>query len=820
MTIIPRGLRVPLRGLLHTPWFTTLAILTLGIGIGANVAIFSVVYGVLLRPLSLPEPDRIVAVWHTFPGIDSKKVRLSDAAYRFYQERNRSLEAMGIYINDEVNLTGGPEPERVVICGVTAPVFTVLRVPPALGRALVKEDERPGAEPVTVISYALWQRLFGGSPTAIGKILRVDGTARRVVGVMPERFAFPRVETSLWLPITIDPGNLIPGNYSYTGIGRLRPGVTEESAARELSALAQQLPEAVGEPFTRASLDTWKLRVLVRDLLEDRVGDVARTLWILLGSAGLILLIACANVANLLLVRAEGRRREMAVRVALGASRGEVARLFLTESMLLALVGGLVGLGLAGAGIRLLLRLRPPGIPRLDEVSLNSAVLVFTLLVVLLAGSLAGAIAVLRSIRPELVPSLKEGGKGGTGSRASHRARQTLATVQVSLALVLLVGAALLIKSFWQLQAVNPGLQPRGVLTLSLTLPRTEYPDAQAIARFVRNLEEKVQAVPGVRAAGMISQLPLGGGSSNSSYKIEDQPSLAEGVLPSLNNQFVSPSYFETLGIPILEGTTLPRIDPAQRQDEVVISQSVAERFWPGKSALGKRLTPEEPREGEWYTVVGVVGDVREAGLQDEPTQVVYYGWRRLANLEGKDHWVPPGGVLVVRTDGDPASLAKPVRDAIHAVDPNLPVAYVRTMEEVMERSTARAAFTMLLLGIAATIALLLGGIGVYAVVAYIVSQRTREIGVRMAMGAGRADITRLVLQDGLLLAFAGVGIGLLAAFLLARFLGALLYNVSPSDPTIFAGVPLFLALVILFASWFPARRAAAVEPSEAIRSE
>ena len=820
MIAIPQFLRTSWRGLLHKPGYTLLAVLTLGVGIGATVAIFSVVYSVLLRPLSLSRPEQIVSVWHTLPGVGSEKARLSDSVYLFYSERNRSLQALGIYLNDAANLTGGPEPERVTICMATASVFAVLGVPPALGRTFVKEDEKPGAEPVTLISDDLWHRIFRADPAAIGELLRIDGVPRRVVGVMPKKFAFPRSQTAVWIPITIDSAHLTPDNFNYFGIGRLLPGVTRERAAEDLSVLAQQLPDAIGGPFTHSSLETWKLRVLVRDLLEDRVGDVTRMLWTLLVSAGLILLIACANVANLTLVRADGRQQEVAVRVALGASRGEVARVFLAESVLLALGGGIVGLALAGLGVRFLVQLRPPGIPRLEEVGIGGVVLLFTLLVTFLAGLLAGALAALRAVRLKLVPTLKEGGRSGIGGRAAHRSRRFLAALQIALALVLLVGATLMIKSFRSLQAVNPGLSPDGVLTVLLTLPRAEYPDSRAVARFVRDLQERVQAIPGVRSAAVVSQLPLSGGSSDSGYSIEDHPMVPDAALPSLNNQFVSPRYFETLKIPLVAGTSFTRIDPDRRQSEVVISRSVAERFWPGEKPLGKRLTPETPREGEWYTVVGVVGNVREGGLQKEPTQVVYFGWRRLAKPEGEEHWVPPGGTLVVRTSGDSATLAKPIRDAIHSVDPALPVVDMRTMQEVMARSTIRVAFTMSLLGIAAVIALLLGGVGVYGVIAYIVSQRRREIGVRMAMGARRSDIARLVLWDGLVLAFIGVGLGLLAAVFLGRFIGVLLYKVSPTDPVTLGGVSVFLALMALFASWFPAQRAATVEPSEAIRNE
>lgn len=808
----------PFRSLLRTPGFALLAVVTLALGIGANAAIFSVVHGVLLRPLPLPEPDRLAAIWGGSRVDPEEQTYVSDAAYLVLREQNRTLEEMGIYWTGSVNLTGGEEPERAGACGATASVLGALGAAPALGRPLVEADEQPGADPVVVISHEMWHRALGGTPDVVGRVLRIDSVARRVVGVMPPGFAFPRPDTAVWMPMTIDRAALRPQDFNYRAVGRLRPGVTAEEAARDLTGLIARFPEEIGPPYTPEILAKFQPIALVWDLRQEMIGDVARTLWILLGSAGLILLIACANVANLFLVRAEGRRREVAVRVTLGASRGSVARLFLAESGLLALAGGVLGLALAAAGVRLLLALRPPGIPRLDEIDIGGPVVAFTLLVALLAGLLAGGMAVLRSARPDLVPALKEGARGSTGGGSAHRARRILAASQIAVALVLLVGAGLMIKSFRRLQEVDPGFRPEGLLTLRLSLPRAEYPDAQAVAGFIRTLQERVGAVPGVRSAALVSHLPLDGGTSSSSYAIEGRL-LEDTERIQLGNRFASPGTFATLGIPVIQGTEFERIDPLRRQGEVVVSRSVAERLWPGQSPLGKRLTPEGVREDEWYTIVGAVGDVHEEGLHAEPQPVVYFGWRRLASPE-EEHWVPRGASLVVRTEGDPAALTKPVREAIRAVDPALPVDRVRTMEEVVARSTARASFTLLLLGVAAILALLLGGVGIYGVIAYIVSLRTQEIGVRMALGARRADISLMVLRDGLVLALAGVGVGLAAALAFTRPMATLLFEVSPTDPATFATVPLFLALVTLLASWLPAQRAASVAPSEALRSE
>jgi putative ABC transport system permease protein len=822
MPAILNALRSIFRGFRRRPGFVGLTVLTLGLGIGANAAIFSVVNAVLIRPLPYVEPDRIVAVWHTAPGIQMPQFEQSDATYVLYRKYNRVLEDLAIYWDGAVTLTGGQEPARLRASGATASMFHVLRVPPAVGRTLQEGDEKPGAEPVVVLSHALWRQRFGGARGVIGRLLPIDGVPRRVVGVMPAAFHFPEPETELWIPMTIDPANLQAGNFNYDAIGRLRPGVTPERAARELSNLVLRIPEEIpGSQISAGMIQSARLAVLVHPLRDDVVGDVQRILWVLLGSVGVILIIACANVANLFLVRAEGRQREVAVRTALGGTRRDIARLFLSESVVLALLGGALGLALAAAGVRLLVALRPEGIPRLDEIGVDGAVLAFTVGLSILSGLLFGLFAVLRYGGPELVAALKEGGRGGTVGRERHRARNALVVVQVALALVLLVCAGLMTKSFWRLRNVNPGIDPRGVLTIGLSLPETEYRDAPARALFVRSLVEKVRALPGVTAAGTINMLPLSGGGSTSGYSFADLPLPPDAVPPILGTRYASPEYFQALGIPLLEGRLFQPLDPARRSDDVIVSQALARRFWPGKSALGKRLVQGLKNTQSWHTIVGVVGSVREDGLEKDPKESVYYPMLR--TLDSDD--VPADGApsdftLVVRGRVDPSALAAPVRGAIRALDPNLPVARVRSMQEVVSRSMARTSFTMLLLAIAAAVALLLGSIGIYGVIAYIVSQRTREIGVRMALGARREDVSRMVLRQGLFLSIAGVVCGLAAALGATRLLRALLFEVSPLDPTIFAAVPLLLAAVALLASWLPARRAASIEPLEAIRYE
>jgi putative ABC transport system permease protein len=489
------------------------------------------------------------------------------------------------------------------------------------------------------------------------------------------------------------------------------------------------------------------------------------------------------------------------------------------ESLALSLIGGLLGLGLAAAGVRLLVSLRPEGIPRLEEIGVDGAVLAFTFLLSLLAGLLCGGFAALRYGAPELVPALKEGGRGGTAGRGRHRARNVLVVVQMALALVLLVGSALMVKSFWRLRSVDPGFDSEGVLTVRLDLPEAEYKDAFANARFVQQLLEKVRALPEVVSAGTVTNLPLGGSDSNSGYSFEDFPLPPDQVPPILGTRFASPGYFEALGIPVIEGRVFERIDPAKRSDEVVVSEALARRFWPNQSPLGKRLTQGLPDEKVWHTIVGVVGSVRDRGLHEKPMESVYFPVLRLG-MTGEGDWVPRSFTLVIKGRIAPASLAGPVRRTIGSLDPNLPLTRVYAMEEVVKRSMARTSFTMLLLVIAASVALLLGSVGIYGVISYVVSQRTREIGVRMALGAARGDISRMVLREGAVVTLVGIGIGLAAALALTRLMLALLFDVSPTDPVTFAVVPVMLAAVALLASWMPARRAAAVEPLEAIQYE
>jgi putative ABC transport system permease protein len=823
MPQIPASIRLVSRTCRREPGFLLIGALTLALGIGATVAIFTVVNSVLLQPLSYPEPERIVTVQHTAPGMGMDRFDLSDGTYLIYRQRNRSLEDLGIYRQGSATVTGGQEPERVAITRATASLFRVLRVPPARGRALLQADEQPGAEPVVVISDALWHRRFGGGSMAIGSILPVDGLSLRVVGIMPARFQFPAADVQLWLPLTFDARSLKAGDFRFTGLARLKVGSSQEQAASDLSSLVSQVTELPNSPISRQTLTKGRFAVVVRPLRDTLVGNVARILWLLLGSCGLILLIACANVANLFMLRIEKRRQEMAVRAALGASRGALTQLFLTETIMLALLAGLLGVALAWAGVRLLVMLRPDGLPRLEEIGVNWTVLAFAALVSLLSGLLIGLFGAARSDRHDLVEVLKDGSRGGSAGPERSRTRRALVVAQIALALILLTGAGLMVKSFWLLRQVDPGFDPHGVMSGWLDLPAARYQGPDAVSRFVAQLLERIEAIPGVQSAGTTSLLPLAGRASDAAHMIEEFP-LAPGALPPLlGSRWVSSGYFQALHIPVLMGRVF-RQDLAHKGGEAVVSSALAERFWPGRSPLGKRLSPRLSDPPQWYTIIGVVGSTREAGVDRDPVAAAYYPLQSPPEppgaARGPDTAVPRSFALLVRGTGDRLSLIRAVRAAVWSLDPNLPLSRVQSMESVVEGSTVRTTFTMLLMAISAAVALLLGGVGIYGVLSYTVSQRTREIGVRMALGAREQDVTRLVLGEGLTLALAGIVIGLCGADVMTGLMAALLFHVSPTDVATFGTVAVVVTGVAFAACYLPAIRAAAVQPMEAMRYE
>jgi predicted permease len=805
-----------LRRLLHVPAFTAVCVLTLAVGIAAATAIFSIVDGVLLTPLPYPESERLVGLWHSAPQLGFDKLSQSSGTYVLYRERSRSFEDIALYRSTQVNVTGDGAPERLYASQVTPSLFPVLRVKTGLGRAFVAEEGRPGAAPVVLLSDPLWRRRFGADPKAVGRQIRINGVPRVIVGVMPSGFEFPRPETELWLPLEIDPAQASLGDFGPSGVARLRPGTTPAAAQDDLERLLTELAQPSSGDPAAAEMIRSGFHARVLPLREDVVGDIGRALWILLGAVGFILLIACANVSNLLIVRGEGRRRETAIHTALGASPRQLIGSVLLESLLLAAAAGVLGLLLAMAGLRLLLKLEPAGLPRIEEIGIDGRVLLFTVTAAVLSSLLAGLFPALRSLlRESLALELKTGGTRTTSGHAQRRMRKFLVGLQVGLALVLLTGSGLMLRSFLRLYQLDPGFATEDVLTFQLSLPEQDFPDDSAAAGFLDRVVERLAALPGVQSAGVASTLPLSGSAQATGHLIEDVPVHPETPEPVLWYGYASEGYFEALGIPLLAGRTLTHADQEHRTGAVVINQATARHFWPRGDALGKRLRPgaAEGESDPWYTVVGIVGDVRNRDVVTAPDEMAYYP------LLGKsaNAWTVRQAHVVLRTRVAPESLTSEVRSAVWSVDPNVPVSGVRTMEQLFRRSQARMIYSVLMFVLATTVALVLAAVGIYSFVSYVVSQRTAEVGVRMALGARARDIRWLILRESLAIALAGVLAGVLGSVALTRWLGSLLFEISPLDPLTFVMMPLLLLAMVLLSSALPAERAARVNPLKAL---
>lgn len=813
MESLARQLRHAVRKLSRSPLFTVVAIASLAVGIGANTAIFTVVDAVLLEPLPYPDSDRLVWVNFTAPGLGYDEIPFSDGAYVHILEGQHSFEGLELWSETRMSLTSDGPPERLAAARVTPGTFSLLRVHPELGRGFVPEEGRPGAEPSVVLSYGLWNRRFGADPDILDETVRIDGEPRRVVGVAPRRFAYPSAEIDVWVPLVVDEAALSPGAFSFPGIGRLRAGVSMESAEADVQAQVETFSERFPEELPASLLEQARWATRVRPFKERIVGDVRTALWVVLATVTFVLLIVCANVANLFLARTESRTHELAVRTAMGAGRGDLAGGFLSESALLAVAGGALGLPLALLGLRGLVSQAPAAIPRMHEVGLDARVLLFTAVVSVAAGLFFGGFPIFRYRAADLVAGLKEGARAGTEGRERRLARNSLVVLQVALAMSLLVGSGLMIRSFRALRAVEPGFDARGVLTFGLALPEREYRGAAEIARFWRQLADRLRELPGVAAVGAVNHLPLGGGIANGSLYIEDHP-VPEGDIPPLSeHKFVTPGYFEAMRIPLLAGRTLEVDDGADVFRAAVVNRSFEEHWWPDGSALGKRVRLRE--DEDWYEIVGVVGDVRFRSLESPPEDAVY-----LPILSGssEDPYSPGGMSFAVRSDADPEAFMGVVRREVWALDPNLPIADQRTMAGILADSMARTSFILVMLGIAAAVALLLGTLGIYGVISYAVSRRTRELGIRMALGATARRVRRAVVAEGLLLAVVGVAIGLAVTLALSGLLSDLLYGVGTMDPVTYGLVPVLLLGAAALASYVPARRASAIDPMEALR--
>jgi putative ABC transport system permease protein len=806
-----QDLRFGLRMLQKNPGFSLIAILTLALGIGANTAIFSVVNAVLLRPLPYRDAEQLVMVWHrnvNQGGLQAGNFELSPANFLDLQKQNQSFAQIAAFVNHDFNLTSGGEPERVMGWQTSSTLFDVLGIAPVMGRGFTANDDRDGAEPVVVISHGFWQRRFGGQANALGQTLRLDERNVTVIGVLPPGFEFPVKGSDLWMTLSMNAGQAnARAAFVLSAVARLKSGVTMAQASSEMETISLSLESA----FPRSNAG---VRFAVEPLRERQGGNARTTLYLLLGAVGCVLLIACVNVANLLLARAAVRERELALRAALGAGRQRLLRQMLTESALLSLLGGGGGLLLAWWGVRALRVLDPGGLVRLDQVSLDGRVLSFTLGVSLLTGVLFGLAPALQSSRLNLNQALKEGGRG-TAGKADNRLRGAFVIAEVALSLVLLVGAGLLIRSFVHLLNVDTGFRPERLLTLRVELSQAKVQDPAQAAGFYQQVLERIQALPGVEAASVVNALPIATPGMRSSLTFEDQPDSPPGQPQLGNNRVVSPDYFRSLGIPLLGGRTLTVQDNASAPPVAVINQSLARRYWGAENPLGKRFKlGVRNAASPWLTVVGVVGDVRQEGLSNAPLPEFYTPFTqahaRMARLR----------VLAVRTTGDPLALAGAIKSAIWAIDRDQTIYEVQTMDAIVAKWLAPRRFNLVLLGVFAAFALVLAGVGIYGVISYTVTQRTKEIGVRMALGASRLDIVRLVVRQGMLLTAAGIALGLAASLALTRFIAGFLFEVRAYDPLTLIGVTLLLTAVACFACWLPARRAAKVDPLIALRHD
>jgi putative ABC transport system permease protein len=805
MTFLLDDLRSAVRRLRRAPGFTAAAVICLALGIGANTAIFSVINAVLLRPLPYPQADRVMMVWEARHA--DRVERNNVAPYNFLPWKSESgvFQQLAAVYDTRVGLTGHGEPVQVPAEYASADLFPMLGFRPILGRTYTAEEDRPGAAPVVVLSHGLWQRRFGGGRDVVGQRLELDGVPHTIIGVLaPGAAIVGRPETpEVWVPVGLDPAqdyHGVRGRY-LIAIGRLKEGASREQAQASLSAIARRLEEQFPEYNTG-----WDVNVV--PVTDDVTGQLRRPLLLLAGVVGLVLLIACANVANLQLAQATARRREIAVRAALGAGRGRVARQFLAESMLLGLGGGVGGVLLALWLTAALSARAEAGIPRLGEVSVDAATLGFTLLVSLVAGIGFGLIPALRAGRADLQAALKDGDRSGTPG--GHRARGMLVASQVALSLMLLVGAGLLLKSFARLQQVDLGFEPERVLTARVSLPDARYPGPAQQAAFFDGLVRRVEALPGVSAAGTVSWLPLSGLRSATDLWIEGRPIPPPDTRPGAHIQAVTPDYFRAMGIPLREGRTFAASDGLEQPKAVVVSRSFADRYLAGEPALGQRIAMPwgDTLRG---TIVGVVGDVRHAGVDSLPHPTLYWA---------ESQWPWNAMTLVVRTSQDPARLASVVVAEIHAIDPQLPVADVRPMLSYFGDTLARRRFTMTLLAGFAATALALTAVGLYGVMAYSVAQRTRELGIRLALGASRQRVLKAELRRALAVVAAGVAAGVAGAAAFSRVLESLLFGVSETDPAVFALIVGLLAAVGLAASWIPARRATRVDPMVALRAD
>jgi putative ABC transport system permease protein len=800
-----RDVRTGVRALLHSPVFTVVTVLSLALGIGANTAIFSVVNGLLLRPLPYPESEQIVDVWHTpppqsFPGLD--KFSVSPANYLDWRAQSTAFEQMAVYTDTGFSLSTSNDPLPLIGAVVSSDFFSVLRANAMQGRTFAPDEERPGRDQVVVIGYGLWQRAFGASPNIIGQTLTLNSRSFTVVGIMAAGFEFPR-EAELWVPLAWDDNERQTRSiHDYLVIARLKHNVSLQQAQAEMSTISSRLEQQYPEQNAG-----WGAVVI--PLREDLVGDIRLALLVLFCAVGFVLLIACANVANLMLARGANRQKEIAVRIALGAGRARLVRQLLTESVLLSVSGGLLGLLLALWGSKMLVQMG--SLPNSGDIGIDTWALGFTLLVSFGAGIIVGIVPALQFTRTSISETLKQGsGRTGGGTIKQHT-RKALVISEVALSLVLLIGAGLMIRSLWKLQNVNPGFDTSNALTMSIVLTPIRYSEPQQRLALVDRAMEQIRAVPGVISVGTTTKVPLAGGGSTQPFSVEGRPTAAIAEQPMAQTRYVTPDYFRAIGIPLRQGRFFSDFDRDNSVPVVIISEAMARRFWPGENPIGRRLTPSFHLEQGAREIVGVVGDVKTSGLDADASAMMYLPYKQ-APL--------PFMSFVVRTASNPESLIQPVSKAIYSIDKEQALTNVQTMEQVLTTSLSGRRFNMTLLLTFAGVALMLAAVGVYGVMNYTVTLRRRELGIRMALGAKTTDVLRLVLRQGLTLTLIGVGAGLISAYALTRSMASLLYGVTATDYLTFASVSAVLIAVGLVASYVPARRATKVNPTIALRAE
>jgi predicted permease len=821
--------RYGLRMLGRNPVFTVVGLLTIAIGIGANAAVFSVVNSVLLKPLNYPKAEELVSLHQVAPGAAGladfeNGLLLSPSMYFTYAEQNRSFQALGVWVTDTASVTGLAEPEQVRLAAVSDGVLQALEVAPAAGRWLSQMDQLPRGPERVMLSYGYWQRQFGGDRTVIGRSLTVDSRPREIVGVMPRGFRFVDTDFDVIVPLAFDRGKLILAGFGFHGIARLKLGATITEADADIARMLPMWMDSwTNGPGTNPHIyETWKITPMTRPLKQEVLGNVGEVLWVVMGTIGLVMLIACANVTNLLLVRVGSRQQELAVRAALGAGRGRIVRALLVESVMLGVLGGALGVGLAYAGVRFLLAAGPANLPRLSEISIDPRTLGFTLLLSVLSGLLFGLIPALKYAGPRTSLALRSAGRTISVGREGNRARNMLVAGQVAMALVLLVSAGLMIRTFQALRMVDPGFtDAQHLQVMRISIPGSLVADPQQVTRTQNEILDKLAAIPGVNSVGFVSEMPMEGFDSDwDEIFAEDKVYPNDTIAPLRLYKHISPGFLQTAGTRLVAGRDFMWSEVYGLRSVAMVSENFAREMWGSPSAaIGKRL--REFSKMPWHEVIGVVQDVREKGVQEKAPEIVYWP-SMMENLFGLGPAQTVRTVtFVVRSErAGTETFLNEIRQGVWSVNSNLPLASVRTMQEVYGKSVARTSFTLVMLGIAGAMALALGIIGIYGVISYTVSQRRREIGIRLALGAQSGDVLSMVLRLGAKLALVGVCIGVAAAFALARLMTGLLFGVTAHDPLTFAAVAALLILIALLACYIPARRAMKVDPMVALRYE